>query len=133
MAPLPTYIWSRVFQIKGVWNMTVTVVFLFADDAVRARLGASVADPAYRAMFLGLAFIFGVGYWRASRDPAAHRETIRGGVWGQFWVFAVLFNEVCLARRLPAPFLVMGVVDLAFALLFMAYLWSSPSDRKDIS
>jgi hypothetical protein len=122
--------WRWVFLAKAVWNCVVSVLFFFADDAIRAWLGAPAADPAYRSMFLALAFTFGLGYWRVSRDLDGDRDIVWGGVIGQCSVFAVLANEVWVARRLPPTFLVMGVVDLVFAVLFMVFLYQTASARK---
>jgi hypothetical protein len=123
-------IWRWVFLCKAVWNCVVSLVFFFADDAIRSRLGAPPADPAYRSMFLALAFTFGLGYWRVSRDLNSDRDIVWGGVIGQCSVFGVLAYEVWVAGRLPAAFLVMGVVDLVFALLFMVFLFQTASARR---
>jgi hypothetical protein len=115
--------WAGVFRFKGAWNCLISALFFFGDDRMRDWLGAPRPDPAYRAMFLALAFVFGLGYWRVGQDPRGHRDTVRGGVLGQVAVFAVLAYEVGVARRLPLPFLVPGLVDLLFAVLFVVFLW----------
>jgi len=124
--------WTWVFRVKAVWNCTVSVVFLFADDAIREWLGAPKADPAYRAMFLALAFTFGLGYWRVSQDLSDNRDIVRGGVIGQCSVFAVVAWEVWGAGRLPAAFLVTGLVDLLFAELFVAFLVRTAKPRVGV-
>jgi hypothetical protein len=73
-------------------------------------------------MFLGLAFTFGLGYWRVGRDLTRNRDIVWGGVIGQVYVFVVVAYEVLVARRLPAPFLGPAMVDLAFAVLFGVFL-----------
>ena len=115
--------WAGAFRFKGVWNCVICVLFFFGDDPVRDSLGVPRPDPAYRAMFLSLAFVFGLGYWRVGQDLMSHRDTVRGGVLGQVSVFAVVAYEVFVARRLPELFLVPGVVDLLFAILFGVFLW----------
>jgi hypothetical protein len=119
-----------VFLCKAVWNCVVSVVFFFADDAIRTWLGAPPADAAYRSMFLALAFTFGLGYWRVSRDLDADRDIVWGGVIGQCCVFAVLAYEVWIAARLPMVFLLMGIVDLVFAVLFTVFLLQTASTRR---
>src|SRR5262249_17932800 len=107
--------WTAVFRFKGVWNCVLSILFFLGEDPLRSRLGLPHPDAAYRAMFLALAFTFGLGYWRVGQDLAANRDIVRGGVIGQASVFVVLAYEVLLTRRLPLPFLVPGLVDLLFA------------------
>lgn len=114
--------WRAVFRVKGVSNCVFSATFLFVEDSVRDRLGVPRPDPAYRAMFLALAFVFGLGYWRVGGDLTRNRDIVRGGVLGQFAVFAVVGNEVFLARRLPPLFMGPAVVDLIFAVLFVVFL-----------
>jgi hypothetical protein len=118
----PTF-WSRVFRFKGAWNCILGVAFLVGDDAVRDRLGVPRPDPVYRAMFLALAFSFGIGYWRVGGCLAENTEVVRIGVFGQLAVFGVLFYAVTIMpNRLPWPFLLPGIVDLVFAVLFILFL-----------
>src|SRR5262245_9185157 len=103
----PSYprFWTWVFRFKGIWNCVVTILFCFGEDSLRTQMGVPLPDPAYRAMFLALAFTFGLGYWRVSQDLTTNRDIIRGGVIGQMSVFIVLANEVFVAHRLPVLFL----------------------------
>jgi hypothetical protein len=118
-----TVFWRRVFRVKGVWNCAATVGFLLGDDRLRDHLQVPHPDPVYRAMFLALAFAFGLGYWWAGGDPDRNRNVLWMGVLGQLSVFAVLAYAVALAPQpLPWPFLVPGIVDLAFAIAFLVFL-----------
>jgi hypothetical protein len=114
--------WNIVFQGKGLWNCGFSVVLFFVDDELRERLGAEPADFAYRAMFLALAFVFGLGYWRVGQDLTSNRDIVRGCVLGQTSVFLVVGYEVFVARRLPVLYLLPGTVDLVFAVLFTVFL-----------
>jgi hypothetical protein len=120
--PSHSRFWRRVFFSKAIWNCVFTVLFFFLDDLLRDWLGVAHPDPAYRAMFLALAFTFGLGYWRVGQNPDSNRDIVRGGVIGQTSVFVVLANEVFIARRLPWPFFLPGVVDGLFAVLFVVFL-----------
>src|SRR5262249_10272610 len=117
--------WTGVFRFKGIWNCVVSILFFFGDDSLRSWLGVPNPDPAYRAMFLALAFTFGLGYWRVGQDLTVNRDIIPGGVIGQTSVFLVLANEVLVARRLPVPFLIPGLVDLLFSVRFAVFLWQT--------
>jgi len=122
-APPPQpWFWTGVFCFKGVWNCVISVLFFFGDDPLRDWLGVPRPDPAYRAMFLALAFTFGLGYWRIGRNLTSDRDIVYGGVIGQSAVFTVLAYEVFVAQRLPLLFLGPGIVDLIFAVLFVVFL-----------
>jgi hypothetical protein len=122
----PTF-WRIIFRVKGVWNCALsTGVFLF-DDTSRRLLGVPLPDPVYRSMFLALAFVFGLGYWWVGRDLDRNHDIIRMGIFGQISVFAISLHAVTLAQpRLPWPYLLPGLVDLAFALAFLIFLWTYP-------
>jgi hypothetical protein len=120
-APHPRF-WKGVFYVKGVWNCAFTAVCFFTEDALRDHLGVSRPDPTYRAMFLALAFIFGLGYWRVGQDITGNRDIVRGGALGQTAVFVTVAHAVLVARSLPALFIVPGAVDLIFAVLFAVFL-----------
>jgi hypothetical protein len=128
--PLHPRFWTWVFRFKGIWNCVVSVLFFFGEDSLRTWLGVPLPDPAYRAMFLALAFTFGLGYWRVSQDLTTNRDLIRGGVIGQTSVFVVLANEVFLAHRLPVPFLIPGLVDLLFAVMFVVFLLQTAAGMR---
>jgi hypothetical protein len=117
----PTF-WSAVFRVKGAWNCTLTVVLLLFEDTFRDWQNVPHPDPAYRAMFLALAFIFGLGYWRVGQDVSQNRDIVRGGVLGQLAVFSVVAYEVFLKQRLPLLYLGPASVDLSFAVLFGIFL-----------
>jgi len=126
--PLGAAFWSVTFRAKGVWNCVISVALFFGDDSLRQWTHAAPADPGYRVMFLALAFVFGIGYWRVGQSLTRHRDTVRGGVLGQIAVFLVAAYEVLIAARLPWAFLVPGVVDLIFAILFAVFLWTTARD-----
>jgi hypothetical protein len=114
--------WKGVFYFKGVWNCGFTTVFYFIEDTLRDWLHVPYPDAAYRAMFLALAFVFGLGYWRVGQDLSRNRDIVRGGVLGQTAVFVIVANEVFVAHRLPLLFILPGAVDLVFAVLFVVFL-----------
>lgn len=115
--------WPGVFRLKGVWNCTISVGMFFGEDKLRVWLDAPATDPVYRALFLALAFIFGLGYWRVGSDITRNHDIIRMGILGQLSVFVILVYAVFYALRpLPWPFLMAGVVDLVFAIAFVSFL-----------
>jgi hypothetical protein len=124
--------WTGVFRVKGIWNCVLSVLFLFGEVSLRDRLGVPHPDPAYRAMVLALSFTFGLGYWRVGQGLTTNRDIIRGGVIGQTAVFVVLANEVLIERRLPLLFLVPGLADLFFAVLFTVFLVQTRGEKTEM-
>lgn len=119
--------WRLLFRAKGAYNCALSIGFLLGDDWLRGRLGVAPADPAYRALFLALAFVFGLGYWWAGRDLEKNHDIIRMGILGQAAVFAVLAYFVGFGKPpLLWPYLLPGIVDLAFAVAFLYFLWTYP-------
>jgi hypothetical protein len=119
--------WRWTFRAKGLWNCGASVAFLLFDDSLRDRLGVPRPDSLYRALFLALAFVFGLGYWWVGRDLDKNLDIVRMGILGQFSVFGLTLYAVTLARpSLPWPFLLPGLVDLVFAIAFVGFLWVSP-------
>jgi hypothetical protein len=114
--------WKMVFYVKGAWNCAFTTIFFFTEDMLRDHLGVPRPDPTYRAMFLALAFIFGLGYWRVGQDITTNRDIVRGGVLGQIAVFVAIAHAVFVALSLPLLFILPAVVDLIFAVLFGVFL-----------
>lgn len=126
--------WRRVFRVKGLWNCAASVGFLLWDDALRDLLHVPHPDPVYRAMFLSLAFTFGLGYWWVSRDLDKNHGIVRMGILGQLAVFVVLAYAVGFApQRLPWILFVPGVIDALFAVAFMIFLWQYPRRGGAIS
>lgn len=119
--------WRRVFRTKGVWNCGASLAFLVFDDTFRDWLRVPRPDSLYRALFLALAFVFGLGYWWVGRDLDKSHDIVRMGILGQLSVFGLTLYGVTLARpALPWPFLLPGLVDLVFALAFLVFLWTYP-------
>lgn len=113
--------WKWVFRVKGVWNCVLTVVLYFFDDALRMRLGMPLIDPVYRTMFLALAFVFGVGYWRVARDLSRGEGVAYIGVLGQAAVF-VIVTYYFLQGHVHWLYLGPAIVDLVFSVLFGMFL-----------
>jgi hypothetical protein len=122
-----TVFWQRVFRIKGVWNCVVSVGFLLGDDVLRDWLQIPRPDPIYRALFLALAFAFGLGYWWVGRDLDKNHDIIRMGILGQLSVFTIVAYAVGFMQPpLPWPYLLPAIIDLVFAVAFLAFLWTYP-------
>lgn len=119
-----TSAYSRAICFKGWWNIVITVGFAFGEGWLRHLTNyPKPLDWFYQLMFLGLAFVFGIGYVRASRDLVRGRETLFLGVLGQTSVCVLTLvlcgTEPCLFNfiRLGA-----GLMDGTFAVIYWRYL-----------
>jgi len=118
-----TPFWRTVFRSKAVWNCAGGVGLYFGDATLRESFGTPPVDATYRALFLALAFVFGLGYWRVGGVPSTNRDIVRMGVLGQAAVFVITLLAVAGGDPpWPWPYLIVGIVDLIFALLFIAFL-----------
>ena len=114
--------WSRVFLIKGVYNIVVSLVLLIWARELLPLFGAPAGNPAYPQMFLLLCLAFGVGYCWVGLDIDSNTGIAVMGIIGQCSVFAVVTVQ-WRAGTVYNPALISGTIDLAFAIAFAVFLW----------
>jgi hypothetical protein len=118
--------WKLVFVFKAWWNWCITVLFALVERPLRRNWGLETSsDYSYQQLFLGLAFIFGIGYWQVSRDLTRNHDIVRLGIYGQVWVFVIsVYYAFAYGGRDPVHLLSVfpGTVDLVFAILFVRFL-----------
>ncbi|MBD1822521.1 hemerythrin domain-containing protein [Cyanobacteria bacterium FACHB-DQ100] len=121
--------WKRMFQVKAVINWIEAIVFLFADGWIRTALNTeSLMNPEYNQLFYGFVIVIGIGYWWVGRDISQNHDIVRLGIIGQSSVFAILAYHTLLGKLHPF-YLLSGVIDLTFAILFIVFL-STYRDRN---
>jgi len=117
-------LWKSVFQIKAVINWVEAVVLLLADRWIRQSLALEpLANVEYSQLFFGLVFIIGIGYWWVSQDISTNHAIVKLGIYAQFSVFTVLAYHTLFSDVHPL-YLISGVTDLVFAILFSVFLYS---------
>src|SRR4051812_34197361 len=120
---LSATVWQRVFLIKGIYNVAVSVVLLIWAKELLPLFGTPAGNPAYVQMFFLLCLSFGVGYLIVALQIDANPGIVVMGILGQLCVFAVVVLHWA-AGNAYAPALVSGAVDLAFAIAFVLFLWT---------
>jgi type III secretory pathway component EscU len=70
-----------------------------------------------------LVFVIGIGYWWVSQDISRNREIVKLGIYAQSSVFVVLAYQILVGNVHPF-YLIPGVIDLIFAMLFGLFLYS---------
>ncbi|MBD1842241.1 hemerythrin domain-containing protein [Cyanobacteria bacterium FACHB-63] len=120
--------WKRMFRVKAVINWIEAIVFLFADSWIRNALNTvPLMNPEYNQLFYGFVIVIGIGYWWVGRDISQNHDIVRLGIIGQSSVFAILAYHTLLGKLHPF-YLLSGVIDLTFAILFIVFL-STYHDR----
>ena len=114
--------WKYVFLSKAVINWVEFVGLLFGDQWIRQLLNLKpLANPEYLHMFIVLIFIIGIGYWWVGQDISRYHEIIKLGIFAQYSVFVVLAYHTLVGKLHPL-YLIPGVIDLTFAILFGVFL-----------
>ena len=116
--------WKYIFLTKAVINWVESVALLLTDSWIRELLGQEpLTNPEYLHLFLVLVFIIGIGYWWVGKDISRYHEIIKLGILAQYSVFVVLAYHTLVGKLHPL-YLIPGVIDLVFAILFSLFLYS---------
>jgi len=121
--------WKYIFQLKAVINWIESLALLFADRWLRELLGEKpLTNPEYLQLFVVLVFVIGIGYWWVSQDISRNREIVKLGIYAQYSVFGVLAYQTLIGNVHPL-YLIPGVIDLIFAILFSVFLYSYAQNK----
>ena len=116
--------WKYIFQLKAAINWIESLALLFADRWIRELLGEKpLTNPEYLQLFVVLVFVIGIGYWWVSQDISRNHEIVKLGIYAQCSVFGVLAYQTVVGNVHPL-YLIPGVIDLIFAILFGVFLYS---------
>ena len=116
--------WKYIFQLKAAINWIESLALLFADRWIRELLGEKpLTNPEYLQLFVVLVFVIGIGYWWVSQDISRNREIVKLGIYAQCSVFVVLAYQTLIGNVHPL-YLIPGIIDLIFAILFGLFLYS---------
>ncbi len=116
--------WKYVFLSKAVINWVESVGLLLGDQWIRELLNLKpLVNSEYLHMFIVLIFIFGIGYWWVGNDLSGNRDIVKLGICAQSSVFLVLVYHTAIGNLHPL-YLVPGVIDLVFSIVFGLFLYS---------
>jgi hypothetical protein len=116
--------WKYIFQLKAAINSIESLALLFADRWIRELLGEKpLTNPEYLQLFVVLVFVIRIGYWWVSQDISRNREIVKLGIYAQCSVFVVLAYQTLVGNVHPL-YLIPGIIDLIFAILFGLFLYS---------
>ena len=116
--------WKYIFQLKAAINWVESVFLLLSDRWIRELLGQEpLTNPEYSHLFLVLVFIIGIGYWWVGKDIERHHDIVKLGIYAQSSVLVVIAYHTLVGKLHPL-YLIPGVIDLVFAILFSLFLYS---------
>jgi hypothetical protein len=114
--------YKRLFLVGAIWNWSAAAVFAFGYKILFPLFGMALPlYPVFFLMFLGLAFVLGIGYFWVSNDIHKNHDIVRMGIIGKFFVFAALM-WAWISGQIPLILTGAGVVDLVFAVLYAEFL-----------
>ncbi|MBW4607081.1 MAG: hypothetical protein KME22_07620 [Hassallia sp. WJT32-NPBG1] len=114
--------WKYIFQLKAVINWVESVFLLLSDQWIRELLGEKpLVNSEYSHLFLALVFVIGIGYWWVGQDIDRNHGIVKLGIIAQSSVFSVLAYHT-FANKLHPFYLIPGVIDLTFAIIFILFL-----------
>jgi hypothetical protein len=114
--------YQKMFLIGAVWNWAATVSFALGYKILFPLFGMALPNYlVFFMMFLGLAFVFGIGYFWVSQDIHQNHGIVRMGILGKLFVFAALL-WAWIAGEVPVIMVGPGIVDLIFAILYIEFL-----------
>lgn len=117
---------KNLFFVGAIWNWAVTLGFALGYKWLFPLFNMELPRfPVFFLLFLGLAFVYGIGYYWVSRDISKNHDIVRLGIIGKILVFAGLL-WAGISGQIAWITVGAGVVDLIFAILFIEFLISYP-------
>ncbi len=114
--------YKKMFFAGAVWNLVATLTFAVGYKMVFPMFNMEMPRyPVFMLMFLGLAFIFGIGYYWVSRDIHKNHDIVKLGIIGKLMVFVCML-QAGLTGEMNIMLIGPGVVDLIFAILYIEFL-----------
>ena len=114
----------KLFVAGAIWNwlaaLSLTLGYKWYFPLFKMDLPQY---PVFLILFLGLAFVFGIGYYWVSRDITKNHGIVKMGIIGKVFVFVVLLSAG-MKGQVAWALVGGGAVDLAFAVLFIDFLVS---------
>lgn len=116
--------YKQLFLIGAIWNWSAAAIFALGYKILFPLFGMAIPlYPVFFQMFLGLAFVFGIGYFWVSKDLDKNHDIVRMGIIGKLFVFAAML-WAWVSGQIPLILTGAGVVDLLFAVLYMEFLFT---------
>ena len=109
----------RVFTVAGVWGLLVMTPMYFTEAKTGRDYPPEITHPEFYYGFVGVVLAFQVAFLVLSRDPVRYRGMMIPSILEKVG-FAVAMPILFLQHRIPAAVFGFSMVDLLFAVLFIA-------------
>jgi hypothetical protein len=114
--------YQKLFFIGAIWNWVATVSFALGYKFLFPLFGMKLPQyPIFFLLFLGLAFVFGIGYYWVSKDIHQNHAVVKMGIICKIIVLVGLAIDA-VTGRISVLLVGPGIVDLIFAILFIEFL-----------
>jgi len=111
-----------LFMIGALWNWGAAIFFFFFSAQVFELLNmAPLNYSGVLQLAMTLVFALGVGYYFVSKDISINHDIVKVGIIGKTLAAAVLIYHY-LIGNVHLLFVLCGIVDLLFAILFIEFL-----------
>lgn len=114
--------YRSMFRHAAYFNFAVAIILGLFQDTLMPWFGMEpLANEAFLHLFLGLVFIFGIGYFWVSMDITQNRAIVWLGFLGKSLVVLLLLIHAFqdnISWRLAS----LGLVDLWYAIRFMRFM-----------
>ncbi len=121
---------SRILFWGAAFNWLVGLGMMFAPNLLLGLILVTpeIADPTWSCQFGWLVFMFGIGYYWASRDLARNQQIIRLAIPAKLGVTALALASV-IAGDISWQIMLPAGADAVWAGLFILCLHSLPHER----
>jgi len=114
--------YQKVFLIGAIWNWMAASTFVFGYKILFPLFGMPLpVYPVFFLMFLGICFVFGIGYYWVSQDLNKNHDIVKMGIIGKLIVFVGLL-WASITGQIHFILAGAGFVDLVFAILYIEFL-----------
>jgi hypothetical protein len=123
--------WKSIFLTKSIITCAEGAALFFADSWLRNFLNDwPLVNVEYSQLFFGLVFFIGVAYWWVSNDVSKNHGIVKFGICAQSFVFALLAYHTLVGNVHPL-YLIPGIIDLIFAILYGVFLFLYSTDQAE--
>ncbi|MDO9264294.1 MAG: hypothetical protein Q7U02_10040 [Desulfosalsimonadaceae bacterium] len=114
--------YRKLFLVGAIWNWVATTTLIFGYKIMFPLFDMPLPIyPVFFLMFLGLCFVFGIGYYWVSQDLSKNNDIVKMGIIGKLLVFVGLL-WASISGQIHYILLGAGLVDLVFAIFYIEFL-----------
>ena len=114
--------YRKLFYVGAIWNWMASFTFAVGYRILFPLFGMELpVYPVFFLMFLGLCFVFGMGYYWVSCNIDKNYGIVKMGIIGKLIVFIGLF-WAGITGQVHIILIGAGIVDLILAVLYIEFL-----------